>query len=66
MNRGEGYCARYRERFHDSNFNNRVHEDPSSYERRIQQNLHILSQLSRYNGGENRTDRGYSPCSNLS
>jgi len=43
VNRGEGFCVRYRERFHDSSFDNWVHEDPSSYERKMQQNLHILS-----------------------
>ena len=35
VNRDEGFRAMYRERFNESNYDNSVREDPSSYERRI-------------------------------
>jgi len=59
VNRDEGFRAMYRERFNESNYDNSVREDPSSYERRMQQNLRISSQSNRYDVGETRSDRSY-------
>jgi len=66
VNQDEGFCVIYRERFNESNYNNSIREDPSSYERRMQQNLRILSQSNRYNGGETRSDRSHNPRANSS